>query len=324
MLICSANINCFPINTKILTLMDLTPGIPLVLSFPAIGRYGGIAVNVDGTLLASVDDKQHCVYIYRADGEGEIVVGTPGTSGSADGELLSPRLACFVHRNGADTLLICDSGNDRIVEVTASGVFLRAMPMGSYPWGIAYCGKSDVIAVTLVRQHSVILLQYESGLVKPGVTIGSRTAGNGPMGVAFTADGDGILVVDHHNHRVSKFSAVSGAFITHVATKAANGIFCPVDVLQCEDGSIFVAHWGAESSVVQVGADGVTVHKRITRLRSSPYDRAASCPISLSYSQSMHGMVVKTLEKGHLFLLRTRDAWVHSSRCAWISSLSMP
>jgi hypothetical protein len=60
-------------------------------------------------------------------------------------------------------------------------------------------------------------------------------------------------------------------------------------------------------SVVCVGKDGVTVKNDIIP------------SVSLSYSPSLNGVVVKSLEGG-VFLLR--DAWMHSSRCAWLSALA--
>jgi DNA-binding beta-propeller fold protein YncE len=250
-----------------------------------------------------------------------VVFGTAGTPGALDGELHCPALACFVHRNGADTLLISDLGNDRVVEITASGLFLRtiALKKDSGPWGIAYCGVEDVIAVSLRGDHAVVLLQHESGVVKPEVTIGSGGRGDeqlySPCGVTFTADGRYILVADCGNHRVSKFNAVTGAFIAHVATEAANGIRYPSDALHCEDGSTVVVaqmsgRWG---SVVCVGKNGVTVNSIFI---GSGRD---FIPRSLSYSPSLHGVVIKTFG-GKLFLLR--NAWIHSSRCAWLSALS--
>jgi hypothetical protein len=76
---------------------------------------------------------------------------------------LLPAFACFVHRNGIDTLLICDGLNDRVVEVSASGLFLRAIAVrkGSYPYGVAE--RDGVIAVSLHWAHGVLLLQYEPG-----------------------------------------------------------------------------------------------------------------------------------------------------------------
>ncbi len=267
----------------------------------------GHAANVDGALVASVNRAQHCVYMYNvADRTADpVVVGTAGTAGSAHGELDCPTFVCFVHRNDVDTLLICDWGNDRVVEVTARGEFLRAiaLPVDSRPYGIAE--RDGVIAVSLHRNHVVVLLQYGSDTVKPEVTIGSGTRGNAdgqldsPRGVAFTADGRYILVADCLNHRVSKFSADSGAFVARVIL---NGISYPTDVLQCEDGSIVVAH---EDGVTCVGKDGVTV-QNIDFLFS---------PCLLSYSPSLNGVVVKCRD-GSVFALR--DAWSHSLRCEWV------
>ena len=78
-------------------------------------------MNADGTLFASVHSHHHCVNIYTVGAADPIVFGTVGTRGNAHGQLNYPRFACFVHRNGANTLLICDSGNDRVVEVDVYG-----------------------------------------------------------------------------------------------------------------------------------------------------------------------------------------------------------
>ncbi len=264
--------------------------------------HGAIAANVDGALVASVDRDAHCVYIYNvADRTADPVV--VGTVDCAHGFLKYPAFACFVHRDRVDTLLICDSGNDRVVEVTAGGVFLRAIAVEGRPWGIAE--RDGVIAVSLHRNHAVVLLQYESGTVKPAVTIGSGTPGPGdgqlnhPMGVAFTADGRYILVADLFNDRVSKFSAASGEFVAHVAT---NGITRPRDVLQCEDGSIVVAH---REGMTCVGKDGVTVQNIII----------SGIPFSLSHSPSLNGVVAKCY-CGSVFVLH--DAWSRSLRCEWV------
>jgi hypothetical protein len=309
--------------------MNFLPAIPLsAISSVLSEGFGGIATNVNGTLCASVNHRQHCVYICSVDGSGEltadtVVFGTAGISGSGSGQLDFPACACFVHRNGAETLLIADFGNDRVVEVTATGVFLRAIALKEGMLGIAYCGTSDVIAVSLFCAHAVVLRQYESGVVKPEVTIGSGTEGSGdgqlcdPHGVTFTADGLYILVADWGNERVSKFRAASGAFIAHVATKAANGIFSPRDVLQCEDGSIVVAQGdGGSGSVVCVGQDGGTVQNIMI---PSAIDGTFHLPVSLSYCVFLKGVVVRTY-KGGLFLLR--DAWFASSRSAWLSALA--
>lgn len=279
---------------------------------------GGIATNVDGTLFASVDNDQHCVYLCTvgADPADAVVFGTVGTSGSINGQLSFPAYACFVHRDGIDTLLICDTGNNRVVEVSVCGVFLRAIAVDAgSPYGIAYCNTAGgVIAVTLYRAHSVVVLQYESGVVNPEVTIGSRQL-FGPIGISFTLDGRFILVADYLNHRVSKFSAASGAFVAHVVTRAA--ISYPRDVLQCEDGSILVAQGSFYPSVVCVSVDGVKVDEFITPSASTGRDLIGRDLISysLSHSTSFNCVLVKCLDGGVFGL---RDAWSHSSRCAFL------
>jgi DNA-binding beta-propeller fold protein YncE len=204
-----------------------------------------------------------------------------------------------VHRDGVDTLLISDSGNNRVVEVTARGEFMRAIVVDGGPYGIAE--RDGVIAVSLWDAHVVVLLQYESGAMQAEVTIGLGGAGQlyAPMGVAFTVDGRYILVADFWNDRVSKFSAASGEFVAHVIS---NGITRPRDVLQCEDGSIVVAH---SDGVTCIKKDGVTV-QNIT---------ISGIPRSLSYSPSLNDVVVNCHDGG-VFVLR--DAWSHSLRCEWV------
>jgi hypothetical protein len=148
--------------------MNFLPAIPLS-AVSAGGGLGGVAVNFDGTLFASVRRNEHCVHMYSIDSAGKrpvdaVVFGTPGTPGSAYGQLIYPRHACFVHHDGIDTLLLCDAGNDRVVEVTVSGIFLRAIAVEN-PYSIAHCGINDVIAVSQSHANTVVLLQYESGAV---------------------------------------------------------------------------------------------------------------------------------------------------------------
>ncbi len=279
---------------------------------------GGSALSHDGTMFASVNTAQHCVYMcgLPVDDIGKlpvVVFGTAGTSGSADGQLSHPMFTCFVRRNGIDTLLIADARNSRVVEVSVTGVFMRsiAVKKGSGPWGVAHCAHSDVIAVSLFHAHAVVLLQYESGAVK--VTIGSSTQGTAdgqlwdPQGLRFSADGSYILLAEAGNHRVSTFNAASGAFIANVATKTSNGIEYPTDVLQCEDGTIVVAHGASSDSVVCVGADGTTLSTVACDRGVASGSRRGSyfIPYSLSYSSPLNCVVVKEFEgSGGVMLLR--------------------
>lgn len=250
-------------------------------------------MNVDGNRFASVDHFQHCVYIYSLDGEGlstgdPSVSGVHGEAGSTSGRFRNPNFTCFVHRGDDETLLVCDSGNHRVVEVNADGTFKRVIPADAgifrYPRGIAYCGASDLIAVT--QNHAVHLLDFNCGAVRRTILTTGRDgrALETPSGVTFTAAGAFILVAEWGGHRVSKFSAASGRFIEFVAHKDTHGpLYYPRDVVVCEDGSILVAaqHGDCTGGVVCV-RDGVTV-----RTINTP------TPYSLSYSKLLNGVVVK-------------------------------
>jgi hypothetical protein len=304
--------------------MDFLPAVPMT-SIPAYPGHGGIAVDSTGTLLANVETRDHCVRIYRVDAAGvclttaAVVVGTPGTDGNADGLLHTPTFACFVHRNGLDTLLICDRGNDRLVEVTTDGAFLRGISVqkGGDLWGIAYCGISDVIAVSLESAHLVLLLDYVSGVAKPEGTIGSDTAtdNNGelysPMGVAFTADGLHLLVADCNNYRVGKFSTATGVWIADAATLTA-----PRDVLQLEDGTTLVLYSGGVYSLVCVTEDG----EGLSRI-ALPALTGHAFPYCFACCKSTNAVFVKTFYDGKIILLR--DAFKSSSRAAWLSATAM-
>ena len=278
-------------------------------------------MNGSGTLFAFVDMWQHCARIYTMDGAAKclsaaVIIGTPCTPGSIPGQLNSPRSACFVHHTGRETLLITDWGNHRVVEVTTSGVLLRtiAMAQGSAPHGIAYCGARDIIAVSLFSSHAVEFWQYDSCAVTPEVTIGSGIgSGNGqfcyPQGISFSADGRHLVVADCGNHRVSKFNAASGAFVAHLLTRNAHGILAPRDVFVCEDDSVIVTDHQVGCLVCTGDEVGATVHKIF-----------ATTFVRVSYSASLHAVVVKTFE-GRMFQLR--DAWSHSTRCAWLSAVTL-
>jgi DNA-binding beta-propeller fold protein YncE len=230
-----------------------------------------------------------------------------------------------VNRNGRETLLISDAGNGRIVEVSPNGEFLRAIEVSGlergvastwdrvWACGVAYSAACDVIAVTLSLGNAVVLLEYETGESKPDMIIGCCGQFNNPMGVAFTADGRSFLVADCYNERVSKFDSATGAFIAHVATMAPNGTSLPLDVLQCDNGGIVVVNEcsGGGSCVVCVREDGVTVDAI-----DIPSDTGS---VSISYLRSRNALFVKTFE-GNVFVLG--DAWMASTRCAWISALT--
>lgn len=282
------------------------PPIPLP-SISGQAGYGGSAVNFDGTLFASVDNHKDSVYIYHVDAKGErtaapVVFGSPPLvyTGITEGQLWGPRFVCFVHRRMEETLLIGDFFNLRLVEVKVTGEFLRAIAIPDRrgkPLQFTYCSKRDIIVVSLGAHHTVVL-DYASGLTATGVKI--------------TADSDYILFSDFYENSLKKFNAATGAFITDVVLE---GILWPLDVLQMEDGCVLLAQQGCAdgNSIVFLGADGSTVEKFFFCSANGNILK----PVTLSYSPLFHGVIMKCFDGG-VYLLR--DAWSHSSRCAWLSA----
>lgn len=280
--------------------MSFLPAIPLPFTSPE--GPGGIAVNANGTLLASAISWYHCVYVYSVNSTGKL---TADPLAIGNGQLNEPINVCFARHDGTDTLLIADRGNNRVVEFTASGVFLRTIALRHKPNGIAYCAKSDVIAVSSF--DGVVLLQYEELAI-----IGSdRLIGSGAAGITFTADGNWILVSDWGRHCISKFSAVDGAFVADVMMNMSFPICCT-----CEDGRLLVVESKytlarPTTKLLDVLSDGAIPEESFLINAFGGVLKTES----VCYSALLDGVVAKKWD-GTVHLLR--DAWVHSSRCAWL------
>lgn len=284
--------------------MKFLPSIPLP------DFFGQVAINVDGTLVASIDSEKHCVSVCSVNSAGHRIAG-PIIYGTVDipGKLAHPNDACFVRRNGIDTLLICDWGNNRVVEVSTEGALLGIIFMHNPPIYIKYCSKRDVIAVTSTVKHTVSVLQYRSGRWEPLSVLSTEVGLVYPGGVEFTQDGACIIVADCGNNRLVQFNTDTGRLVKHLT-----GVSCPKAILLCEDGCLMVAsETRTYGSVMFFGVDGIPEAEELV-LRSVAGDMLN--PISLSYSPLFQG-VVANCSNGAVVLLR--DAWAHSSRYAWLA-----
>ena len=263
---------------------------------------GCIAVNGDGTLYACMDSFGRSVVIKHATKLADVVV---------DFDFLLPRFACFARHGSVDTLLISDYRG--IVEASVAGACLRTIALGrGFPYGIAYCAKSDVIAVSLSHVHAVSMLQYES--TAEVARIGPRLVGPGsndelhfPMGLRFTADGARIIVCDHFNNRVSMYSATTGVLDRHLLTLAG-----PTDVVLFEDGGVLVAE---SRGVTYLKANGCV---EVTAI--SPANRSNdNFPRSLAYCSVLDGVFVKDfIPNGSVAFIK--NSWGSSPRSSWVSA----
>jgi hypothetical protein len=272
------------------SLLDSTAATSLpVLSAP---MRGGIAVNVDSTLIAVSSADTNTVYIYKLDSAGS-TIGVPVTYNSLSTASVPPKFVhspvSFVRRDYTDTLLIVSGGNDRIVEISVTGVWIRDIAVAAQPDCVSY--SRGVIIVSQLDASVVSLIDYSSGSVIRSVTISSTP--QSAFGVRMSRDGGFFFVAEYANSRVSKYSIDSATFVSFVATAAANGVSYPTDVLECDDGSLIVTNINANTIIV-VNRAGVTTQ---TIGSSGSSIGQFDLPFSLAYS-SVFGVLVKEMNNG--------------------------
>jgi len=165
-----------------------------------------------------------------------------GSSGDGPGQFDRPSMLCITPR---DTLLVADFGNQRVQEVTFSGVHIRYIGEGVFGDGI--CGiacNDELIVVTkygYTTPNRVLLFNYSTGeLLRQFGPCGS---GDGQMGysagVRFTPDNQHIIVVDtDYSRRLSMFT-VDGVFVKYIGVGVLGSGDCDVDFTA--DGHIIVA-----------------------------------------------------------------------------------
>lgn len=281
----------------------------LLPSLTVIGNVGSVAVNADGTLLASANEFLRSVTIYTMDGKGDLT-GPPVIVGSSI-PFACPKCLCFVHRGGVDSLLIVDRSNSRVVEVTTRGEFMRAIRFVLDPVSVAYCEKTDRIAVSFWDdQDHFTVLSYSTEL-----RVGKKRPRQHsfpkmciPLGISFYKGGRFILVADWGNHCVNMFSAISGTFVSVFASRA-EGVNWPRDVHVLGDGSVIVQQgYSGPCSVLTFPVNG----------RSEKHVFGTGAFYS-AYSSLLHGIIIKSTHDGSVFLLA--DTWSACSRCAWLSVL---
>lgn len=275
-------------------------------------HYGGIAISRNGEFFADVATRAHCVRIYTLSDDGHsticepVVFGNPGVFGADDSHMSSPRRACFVTQEGQTTtsLLIADSCNDRIVEITSSGVFIRAleMPKISNPTSVAYCRVTNTIAVS--TQWQVTLLNYGSLLQTATF---SRPWLYTHI-VCFPFDGSGIYLGDYLNGGIRKLDIATGKVITLWVT---NKTMC--DLAIDDDGGVFITADGKGKGkwLQHIKLDG-------EMLIDSGYLDYPNNFKSIAFSSKCHSLIYKDSTNGEIRMLK--DTWFDpmSARSAWI------
>jgi DNA-binding beta-propeller fold protein YncE len=188
---------------------------------------------LDGTRIRSIGSK--------GDGKGQFDFRNGGLCVSPDG----------------DSVLVADTRNNRVQEVRlVDGSWVRFVGKGVLKWPECVDCNADVIVVSAWACHRISVLSWADGSVR--AQFGSEGSGPGhlryPRGVRLLADGSGVVVADYGNHWLCVF-AVSGKFVAAVGRE--QGLYCPVDVLECaSDSSFIVANFHGDN-FIKVSRDGV-------------------------------------------------------------------
>lgn len=237
-----------PILVGLNTLGD-TNAIDLTLAtaFDTVASESyGIAVDASGNVWVS-DAGLNRVYKYSPAGT---LLSTYGTSGSADGQLNSPRGLAF---DAAGNIYVADSGNQRVQKFTSAFAYVSKFGTpgggsGQYfrPHGIAIDRASGAIYVSDIdldkvdAYNSAHALQFTLGGTS-GVGPGEF---NQPAGIGVGAATGDFYVADILNDRVQIFNS-AGAYLSEIGgggSGNADGQFDrPHDVDIDANGVVYVA-----------------------------------------------------------------------------------
>lgn len=276
-----------------------------------IATIGGIAINKDGSLIASVDKEAHCLRIHQIGVCGTVIEAVRfDTRGDGNFGIWYPYDVCFASRaNGVETVLVCDSYDNCVLEVSTTGEFRRftSFEENDVVHGIAYCPLHDIVALSFCNENKVLLLDYATMMVK--TTIRSGEALSVPAGLAFTPAGDRLIVGDSGLNRIGMYDSCTGACIAHVSTD----LLRPYQVVVCTDNSVIVADQ-YKSTLLRVWFDGCTSPELISPVHS---DDTSVIVFAVASSPCFDGIFVKPHGGS---VLKLKDAWSYSCRSDWLSA----
>jgi hypothetical protein len=178
-----------------------------------------------------------------------------GSMGSSKGQFNFFLGGLCVSPDG-DSVLVAEFHNDRVQQVRiVDGSWVRFVGEGVLEKPQCVDCNADVIAVSEWACHRITVLSWTDGSVR--ARFGSYGSGPGQLSwpcARLLADGSGVVVADHFNHRLCVFT-LSGEFVAAVGS-GEHGLHFPRDVLDCaSDGSFIVANEG--NNLVKLSRHGV-------------------------------------------------------------------
>jgi len=189
-----------------------------VSTLPVQGNDGnrGLTLSADGSLMVVSNVSTHRLLVYRVRDGG--LVRSFGGRGAAAGQFHNPFRLCMT---ATDSVLVADSGNVRIQEVTLEGAHVKYIGVGVIAGGLfGMAAHGDLVAAASfgsTQAFCILLFSYTSGTLLR--QFGTRGSGVGQFchltGIRFTAEGRHLVLADYRNSRVTVVT-VEGALVRHI------------------------------------------------------------------------------------------------------------
>lgn len=228
------------------------------IALPHARNNTGLAVFEDSSLLVVTGREADVTFMSLHDGQSH----TTSAPGVRVGQYRFPHKLCMTP---AGTVLIADSLNRRVHEITAVGAHVRFLGLGVLDQPVISVDMHNDLVVagktgsetSDVRSPRLVLMSYSTGaLVRQfgecGDAPGQLLRVNS---VRFTRDGSQLVIAEYKHARVSLYT-VDGAFVRVIGDALLRG---PRDVVPLDNGTIAVIDMDSNSVFVFRLADGAFV-----------------------------------------------------------------
>ena len=211
----------------------------------------GIAVREGGQMVVA-ECGRHCVSVVSENGEKKSF----GTLGSARGRFQWPKGVAIDARG---KLLVVDSGNDRIQQLSSTGKHLRTVGGGSgplYPVGIAVHSQTHGVYFTDCGKQRIQVLNSDLTYFSSFCGMGSDNREfSVPYDLSTDSDGN-VYVADYGNNRIEVFTA-DGAYLRQFGKKGEGEgeLKQPVSIAIDSHNIVYVGELG-NSSISIFSTDG--------------------------------------------------------------------
>ena len=197
-----------------------------------------VAVDDHGDVYV-VEYGYHCIYVFNQQGARTRTIGTPGSSGSGDGQFSSPSAIAV----RGDVLYIAESNNHRVQKISTSGKFISKF--GTYGSGEGQL--STPRGICLDCDGRVFVSEYDNNRVsvfEANGTFAYHITGNlnSPWGLTFDPSGN-LHVANYSSYCVSIFSP-DGKYIRQYSSQVNYPAGITIDV----QGYTFIAEYYGSSS----------------------------------------------------------------------------